>query len=175
MVKADGVIKILDYAGQSATCNPNLQDMDAAGTTFGSISQDLDEIKDAIDPLIIGSIQYAKLTLTYPETGQAAPTVQAARESKWEVTYKDTTPYLGAASTVPNPGFNRLFTMEIPTADRTLLDNNEEFLDLEEPTVIAPAVADLEANIRSPYNRATAQGVTPSNEIVQIKYVGRNL
>jgi hypothetical protein len=174
MVKMDGTIRVRDYSGQKASMNPNLQDMDAAGTTYGSISQDLDEIKDGIDPLIIGAIEYSKVSATYPETGQAAPTVQAAVEGKWEITYMDTTPYLGAASTVPNPGYGQLFTLEIPTADRTLLDGNEEFLDLEDVTVAA-SVALVEPNIRSPYNRATAQAVTPTNQIMQIKYVGRNL
>lgn len=174
MVKADGVILIKDYAGQKSTVNPNLQNMDAAGTAFGSIAQDLDEIKDAINPLIIGEIQYAKLSLTYPETGQPAPGVQAARESKWEVTYRDTTQFLDGTNSIDNPGYGQLFTLELPTADRTLLDDNEEYLDLTD-TVVATAIAGLEPNIRSPYNRAAELGVTPTNEIIQIKYVGRDL
>lgn len=173
-VKADGVIRITDYAGQPSSVNPNLQNMDDAGTAFGSIAQDLDEIKDAINPLIIGVIEYAKLSLTYLETGQPAAGVQAARESKWEVTYKDTTRYLDGANAIDNPGYGKLFTLELPTADRTLLDDNEEFLDLTD-AVVATAIAGLEPNIRSPYNRVAEVGVTPTNEIIQIKYVGRDL
>jgi hypothetical protein len=174
MVRANGFIQIEDYSGQRSSVNPNLQDMDAAGTVFGSISQDLDEIKDGIALLIRGIIRYSKLSLEYPESADPVIDVEANREGKWELTYRDNTPYLGAASTVANPGYNHLFKLEIPCADRSLLGPNTEFLDLEDPAV-EPSVTALEPNIRSPYNRATAQAVTPSNIIVQIKYVGRNL
>lgn len=173
MPATNGSIKIIDYAGVASYVNPNLHDMDAGGTTFGSISQDLDEIKDGVILLIDGVVRESKMSIAYPETG-GAPTIDATRKGKWLVRYLDTTPYLGAASTVANPGFNKVFTLEIPTANRDLLDDNEDELDLDD-TDVAAAIAAIEPNIRSPFNRATAQAVTPSNEIISITYVGRNL
>lgn len=167
-------IVIEDYNGEKSACKPNLQDMDGAGTLFGSIAQDLDEIKDAILTVITGEVRYAQLSLKYPESASAVTDVQAAREGKWLVTYRDDTEYLDGANTINNPGYGQLFSFEIACADRTLLSNNQDEADLAEVTVWAPFVAAMEPNIRSPYNRSAGAGVTPTNTIVSVKYVGRN-
>lgn len=171
MAKSNGAIQVEDYAGQTAAINPNLQDLDAAGLLYGSIATDLDELKDGIIPLMRGKVRFASVSFKFPDTDDPVTDVEAARESKWLVSYRDTTEYLGALNTVPNPGFNQIFTFEIPTAKRSLLDDNEEYLDLTD-TVPAAAIAAIEPNIRSPYNRAAAG--TPTNVVLSIKYVGRN-
>lgn len=173
MTQSNGSIVIEDYSKERSTFNPNVQDLDAAGALFGSISTDLDEIKDAIQPLIRGVIRHSTLSFKYPESDDPVTDVEAARETKWLVTYRDTTEYLGALNTVPNPGFNQLFSFEIPTAKRSLLSGNSDTLDITTGgSVGAVAKAALEPNIRSPYNRA-ASG-TPTNRIEEIKFVGRN-
>lgn len=172
MPTANGTISIEDYNGEKSSLNVNLQDIDAAGTNYGSVTQDLDEVKDAILPLIRGVVRYAQLGVQFPESAAAVTDKEAAREAKWLVTYKDTTQFLGAANTVANPGFGKLFTFEIPTANRSLLSNNRDELDLGVAGVGQTAKLALEPNIRSPFNRTA---VTPTNEVVSIKYVGRNI
>lgn len=182
MPLSDGSITIEDYNGEKSITNVNLQDLDAAGSNFGSISQDLDEIKDGILAVVIGQVRHTTLTFKYPESAAPVTNVQAAREGKWLVTYKDQTQYLGPANTINNPGYGKLFTFEIPCANRALLSGNTDELDLSagagatlrvaligDPTT-APVTP---GNIRSPFNRA-ASVVNPPNELVSVKYVGRN-
>lgn len=173
MPKSIGSIVIEDYDGERSTTKPNLQDMDAGATNFGSITQDLDEIKDAILTVIRGEVRHVQVSIQYPESGAVVSDVEATREGKWLVTFRDTTQYLDAANVINNPGYNQLFNFEIACADRTQLPANLDVVDLA--TGNWPAfVTAIEANIRSPYNRSAGAGVIPSNEVVSVQYVGRN-
>ncbi|MBX3082789.1 MAG: hypothetical protein KF716_14210 [Anaerolineae bacterium] len=173
MPTSNGTITVEDYDGERSTISVNLQDIDTTGSNYGSVTQDLDEIKDAVLPLIRGQVRYTQLSVQFPESAAAVSDKEAAREAKWLVTYKDTTQYLATGNLVANPGFGKLFTFEIPTANRSLLANNSDELALDTGAG-ATAKAALEPNLRSPFNRASA-GVTPTNEVVSIKYVGRNI
>lgn len=171
MALTTGSITIEDYNNEKSVMTFSLQDVDALASNFGSITQDADEVKDAILPLTLGAVRQVTVSAQYPESAAAVTDKQAAREAKWLVTYKDTTQYLGAANTVPNPGFGKLFSFEIPCANRSLLTDNKDELDLDDGPG-ATAKAALEPNIRSPFNRSAA--VTPTNQIVSIRFVGRN-
>lgn len=175
MAKAIASIMIEDYNGEKSVIRPNLQDADAGATNYGSLATDLDEIKDAILTVITGEIRYAQLGVKFPESVAAVTDVQAAREGKWLVTMMDTTQYLDSANLINNPGYMVPFSFEIPTADRTLLAGNEDKVDLSEATTWAPFVTAMEANVRSPTNRSAGAGVTPTQEVVSIVYVGRNI
>jgi hypothetical protein len=110
----------------------------------------------------------------FPESAAAVSDVEASREGKWLVTMRDTTQYMDAANLINNPGYNVLFSFEIPTADRTLLPANSDVADLT--AGVWPAfVTSIEANVRSPYNRSAGAGVTPTQVVVEVQYVGRNL
>lgn len=165
-------ILVEDYDGETSIVNINLQDM-GPGVDYASLESDSSELRTAVEGLIIGEIRNYGISTKYLDSADAVSNVQAARESKWLVTYRDTTLNLLTTPSLGNPGYNKLFSFEIPTADRTLLPANSDELDLTDATV-APIVAALEANIRSPYNRGTA-GASPTNEIVSIKFVGRDL
>lgn len=171
MTASNGAITIQDYNGEKSTVNVNLQDLDAAGANHGSIAQDLDEIKDGILGVILGQVRETGLTYKYPESSAAVTDQNAVREMKWLVTFRDTTQFLGAANTVPNPGFNKLFSFEIATPDRSLLPANEDEADLTDAAWVT-FIAAVEPNIRSPFNRTA---VAPTNDIVSVICVGRNL
>lgn len=175
MAKAIASIVIEDYDGEKSSVRPNLQDADAGATNYGSLATDLDEIKDAILTVITGEVRYTQLGVKFPESVAAVSDAQAAREGKWLVTMQDTTQYLDAANLINNSGYMSLFSFEIPTADRTLLPANSDKVDLTEATIWAPFVAAMEANVRSPSNRSAGAGVTPTQTVLEIKYVGRNI
>jgi len=174
MAKAVASIVIEDYDGEISTVKPNLQDADAGATNYGSLATDLDEIKDAILTVVRGEIRYVSLGVQFPESGVAVSDVEASREGKWLVTMRDTTQYMDVGNLINNPGYGKLFAFEIPTADRTLLPANSDIADLT--AGVWPAfVTDIEANVRSPWNRSAGAGVTPTQEVVTVHYVGRNL
>jgi len=174
MAKALASIVIEDYNGEKSSIRPNLQDADAGATNYGSLATDLDEIKDEVLNVITGEIRYVQLGVQFPESGAAVADAQAAREGKWLVTMRDTTEYMDSGNLINNPGYGKLFSFEIPTADRSLLTGNSDQPDL----TVAPwpdFVTAMEANVRSPTNRSAGAGVTPTQEVVSVEYVGRNL
>jgi len=96
----------------------------------------------------------------------------AQRERKWLVRYHDDSQFLDApANTVPNTGYGKVFTVEIPTADQSLLPAGNT--DTIKPTdaginaAIVTWIAAFEAFQRSPYNGAV--------EVDSLTLVGRNL
>lgn len=167
-------IVIEDYNGEKSSIRPNMQAADAGATNYGSLATDLDEIKDAVATVITGEIRYTQLGVKFDESAAAVTDQQAAREGKWLVTMRDTTQFLDGANAIQNPGYNRLFAFEIPTADRTQLPTNSDKADLGTAPWV-DFVTDIEANVRSPWNNAAGAGVTPTQTVVSVEYVGRNL
>jgi hypothetical protein len=175
MPQANGSVVVADYDREISLTNFNLQQVDAAYANIGSVTQDLDELKDAILTLILGEVRKTNFSVISPESEDPVTNQQAAREAKWLVTYKDTTPYLDGLNAIPNPGYGKVFTFEIPTANRALLAANSDTLDITTALSVGKVAATtFAANIRSPYNRSAEAGVTPTNEILSIKAVGRN-
>lgn len=164
-----GHVTIEDYNGEKTVTSFWLQDIGAAN--FAAVTQDLDEVKDAIIPMIRGKVRSAGFTKEFPEDNTAVTDEEAARETKWLVTYRDTTQFLDVANTIANAGFGKLFNLEIGTAERTgHLVAGEDIADLTDVEVDALRDS-LNANIRSPYNH-TANA--PTQEVLRIVYVGRN-
>lgn len=160
-------ISMEDYDGESSTVLLWVQDVSAVN--FGSVSQDVDELKDAIATISLGAIRDASINKSYPESPATVTDKTAQRESKWLITYRDTTQFLDAANTIANPGYLKVFTTEIPAAKLSLLSNNSDELDLAETTVAA-FVTVFEANARSPYNHSAN---APTIDVLSIKHVGR--
>lgn len=174
MPKANGSVIIEDVSGETGRSNVNLQDLDPTGTNYGSVTQDLDEIKDGILAVILGEVRHTNLAVKFPESAAAVSDVNAHRELKWLVTYLDNTPFLGAGSTVANPGYGQPFDFTIPTPDTSLCVPGSDQVDLTDAAWVA-FIAAVEPNIRSPYNRAVAATVTAVNEIISVELVGHNL
>lgn len=169
-------ISFEDYDREKSSMSVHVQDIGAAN--YGSVTQDIDEIKDSARALSIGVCLSSGFTKSFPETGDPAATVDAQRERKWLVTYRDSTAFLDALATIANPGFNKIFNFEIPCADATLLAANSDEIN-RNAAVVSDVVGDdtvqkvlntLMANIRSPYNNmATA----PVNTLLSCVMVGK--
>lgn len=168
-----GTVTIEDYDGEVTTTTCHLQNIDQAGTNYGSVAQDLDEIKDSIITVIRGVVRKVTLSKSFPESLAEVTSVEAQRETKWFVTMRDTLAYLDVLNAVPNPGYLKLFSFEIGTANLTFLDAHDEDMDVSQ----APGdafLASMEANTRSPWNNNPETGVTPTQEVVSIIHAGRN-
>lgn len=160
-------INMQDYNNESSTVLLWVQDMSAVN--YGAVTQDVDELKDAIAAITLGEIREAVVTKAFPESSAAVTDKTAQRETKWLVTYRDTTQFLDAANTIANPGYLKIFTTEIPCADLTLLADNKEELNLSSGAG-ATFKAAFEANARSPYNHSAS---APSIQVLSVKHVGR--
>lgn len=169
-----GIIRLKDWGGEPTSVTFFLQDVGAAN--FATVTQDLDEIKDACLAFLGGSVESAGFSKDYPEAPNTADGIEAQREKKWVLSYRDDTQFLGAGSTFPNPGYRRVFEIEFGTA--LLTDGTDDFLmpgtDIADMSVTAVSdfVNAILPNIRSPYNHQSA--VTPTNTYIQMRYVGRN-
>jgi hypothetical protein len=162
---------IMDHGRQKSVVSVNMHNP-APGAGLDAIEADMNDIKLGIDALTTGSILKQNLHVTVMEE-ESTPATNSSRENKWLVTYKDTTKNILATPVLGNQGYGMLFSFEIPGADRAMLEPGTEELDLSD-AYVATAIAHIEPNIRSPFNRAAA-GLTPTNEIVSIRFVGRNL
>lgn len=163
-------ITMKDYSKESSTTQVWVQDVGAGN--YASVTQDIDEIKDAFATVSLGAIQSAGFRKEFPETGGFPASPAAQRESKWVITMQDTTQYLDAGSTIANPRYLDYFGFEIPCADTSLLAPNSDLMDVTNQTVI-DFIAAIEANVRSPWNHSAA--VTPTQIFVEGRFVGRNI
>jgi hypothetical protein len=163
-----GFVTIQDHTNEATTVNFWVQDVGAIN--YGSVTQDIDEIKDGILEVIRGNVLQSGFTKTFPENPAVVTDPLAQRESKWLVRYRDTSQFLDAVNSIANPGFLKIFNLEIGTADLTLLQPGSEQMDLESVRGAA-FVAAMEPNIRSPYNHTSS---APSVEIIDVLFVGRN-
>lgn len=168
-------IRIDDYDGESSVVKPNIQASSQSGDNYVSLAQDADEIKDAILTVITGEVRHVQVGIKFTESAAAVTDVQASREGKWLCTFRDTTAYLDSGNLIQNPGYTKLFTLEIPTADRTLLTGNSDLANLADGGVWEAFKTAMDANVRSPWNQAAGAGVTPTQELIEVKYVGRNI
>lgn len=163
-------VTIEDFDGEKTTTQFWVQDMSALN--FDSVAQDVDEVKDAIALMVRGVIREVSITKVYPEDFVSVVNdPEAQRETKWKVTYRDTTQFLDAANTISNPGYGNLFVFEVGTAELTghLLPNSED-VNMADQDVI-DFIAGIQPNIRSPYNHSAN---APSVEVVSITHVGKN-
>lgn len=136
-------------------------------TNFTAKRAAIDDLKAAIPGIILGEIRQTNINETFAESSDPVTDTSAQREAKWLVTLRDVTQFFDVGNTINNPGFGDLFSVEVPTADLSLLDNNTDMLDLS-VTAVAAYVTALEAVANSP---------TGGNEceVVSIRHVGRNL
>jgi len=142
----------VDYGvpGEKSSFRFTITDLSAAN--FVAISGALTTLWTNIAALLLGSPVSRRVVAISQEVA-ASPVTDplAQRENKWLVRYHDTS--------------GRKFTLELPTADLSLLDTNSEFLDLA-GTEAAAFVSAFEAVAKSPSDQ--------SNIVVDsIQFVGR--
>lgn len=164
-------IAIADHENQKSDVLVWVQDMGAAN--FASVTQDVDEIKDAVATISLGDVGAASITKTYPEVaGFPSDDPQAQRQTKWLVTYQDVMQFLDEANTIANPGYLKVFTSEIPCADLALLPEGKSELNLTDAGVVQAFVAAWEANVRSPYNHTHGHTTpTAAIKVTSIKFM----
>lgn len=113
---------------------------------------DIAAYRAGIDGIILGTVKSDQLVAYKTPGTNALPSDQNAQvERKWLVTYDDIQAFFDpGVNAIPNAGFGKIFNLEIATADATLLDNNQEFLDLTAGPGLAFATA-FNNIARSPY------------------------
>lgn len=169
-----GFLSMSDYDAESSAVGFWVQDLGAAN--YGSVTQDIDEVKDAIIAVSLGVVNDSGLRKVFPESFGQASDPDAQRERRWLVRMRDTTQFLDAANTIANPGYGKTFVMTIPsaateTADGPTLLPNSDVADIVGNAEMAALVTAIEANVRSPWNHtATA----PSIDVLEVLLVGRN-
>ncbi len=110
--------------------------------------------RTAIGNITLG--YFASESLIVDETtlsGDAPTDPNAQRGVKWTAGYIDTMQWLPApapANTIPNPGYQKIFTYQIPTADLSLLVSGQEELDLTSGPGLAFKTS-FDGLCRSPY------------------------
>lgn len=130
-------------------------------TEFGAL-------RTAVDGIILGVIAKESLKVFDTIVSNAVPaSVQAQREAKWLVVYEDTLPFFDdPVNAIPNEGYQKVFTLEIPTPDLSLLQTNSEDMIIASGAG-ASFVTAFEAIARSPYGGTV--------NVLKITHVGRNL
>lgn len=158
-------ISILDSSNEVGQWQLNLVNLTAANLTAQQTL--VANLMTATLPLIRGNEQQRSFNIPVRFAVTPPADVEAQREDKWLITYVDNTPFLDApTNAVPNPGYGKKFTSELPTANRTgNMQAGTDIVDLTDGDWPA-FITNFEATARSPY------GGTPN--IVQIKFVGRN-
>lgn len=123
--------------------------------------------RTAVDGVSIGTMQKENLQVFSTILSQTPPTNEfAQRETKWVVKYHDDQQFFDPPdNAIPNEGYLKPFDFEIGAADLSLLDDNQDFLPLDE-THAAALVTAFEAMARSPYGGTVV--------VDSIQQVGRN-
>lgn len=130
-------------------------------------------LRTATDNITLGARIQETVVSERNNSAAATPTNTAAqRENKWLIAYRDVTQYYDAPSTAfPNAGYGKKFTLDVPTADLSLLPSgHSDTIDPAAsglPSAITAYITAFEAFQKSPYNGDV--------EITEIVAVGRNL
>lgn len=165
MPQNTATLTIEDYNRETSTTSVNIGPLTAANYTAKHAA--IDAYKTAVAGITLGEIRKVTVNEVFAESVAAITDVNAQRERKWLVTFRDNTEFFDAGDTISNVGYGQLFKVEIPCADLGLLDNNLDVLALDD-TFAAAYVTAAEALVNSPWG---------GNEcvVVKIDHVGRNL
>lgn len=159
-------ITIRDYSNELSRMTINTVDITAGNITAQLAA--LQTLVTDIGPIIYGEVAETVLKIVTPGSSTPPTDPLAQIETRWLVIYADTQQYLDPPTdTVLNPGFGKLFQVEIPCADLEgdNLLTNSDLADLTD-TQIAAFVTAFQAIARSPYG-----GTVTVN---QIRLVGSN-
>lgn len=135
--------------------------------TLPALLTQIGNFRTAVGNMIIGVPQKEALTAFSTILSQTLPTNEyAQRETKWVVHYHDNTQFFDdPVNAIPNSGYLKPFDFEIATAKLDLLDDNQDFLPLDQ-TQAAALVTAFQAMAKSPYGGSVI--------VDSIEQVGRN-
>ena len=174
-----GFITVRDYAKDTATMYFHLPEITALN--YAAVTQDLDEVRDAIEPHLLGKIVNVGFTRTFNDDAIDITPItdkEADRGKKFLVTLQDMKGWLDALGTIRNPGYGAMFSVEIPVINPAIVTNESDFVDIVTAGDGKDLADALAANIKSRDNR-DASGATPNDttfcRVVSIKRVSRTL
>lgn len=100
--------------------------------TLPALLTQVGALRTAIDGIVIGVVANERQEVFNTILSQDNPTSEfAQRGNKWLVSYHDNTQFFDApVNAIPNDAYLRKFKVMIPTADNSLLEDNDTFLDL---------------------------------------------
>lgn len=165
---SQGYLSFLDHSGESSAASFITGDITAVSLP-GFLTQ-WGDLRTAIEGITLGTIQEEAAYVFKTRLSNTKPTDQnAQRERKWLVTYEDNLPFFDdPVNAIPNAGYRKVFNIEIPTADASLLPANLETEQVDiTGTEMAAFVTAFEAIARSPYGGTV--------NVLKIELVGRNL
>lgn len=143
-------LSIRDWEGSIGTVEINTGAVTAVSLP-GLLTQ-IGNLRDAIDDVVIGVLADERQTVFNTILSQDLPTSEfAQRGNKWIIFYHDNTQFFDPpVNAIPNAGYLKPFHVMLPTADNSLLDDNETVLDITAGVGLALVTA-FEAMARSPY------------------------
>jgi len=161
-------LSMADWAGEISSVSVNIEPVTSA--TIVNVLAEVAALKDAIEDVTRGVFLGQEVTtqLRFNGTGTRSNQEEADRETKWLVTYQDATAELSAG--VPNPGYFKVFSFEIPTANTSLRFDGDTVYTKGGALPAAPwdaLIAAIEDVVKSPYGGDA--------EVLEIRSVGRNL
>lgn len=142
-------LSLRDWEGSIGTMEVNTGLVTAL--TLPALLTQIGALRTATDALVRGVIANEQQTVFNTILSQALPTDQdAQRGNKWLVSYHDNTQFFDApVNAIPNDAYLRKFRVMIPTADNSLLADNENDLDIAAGAGLAFKTA-FEAIAKSP-------------------------
>jgi len=168
MASAGGsaVVRFIDHSGEGSSVTVITNNLTAGN--FATKLAQYQALVSAIEGVNLGTLNQSQLTAFVARGSNVPPTNSAAqREIKWLVSYQDNQQYLDPpTNVVVNNGFGKLFSIEIPCADPSLVRPNTDIADLLLPAWTA-FIAAFEAFALSPYGGSV--------KVVGARLVGRAL
>lgn len=143
-------VRFLDHSGESSTVSVITENLTAGN--FATRLTQFTNLIAALEQVSLGTVNQSTLTAFTARGSAILPvTANAQREVKWLVSYQDTQQYLDApTNTIVNNGYGKVFSIEIPCADSTLVKVNTDQADLQQSEWGAFITA-FEAFALSPY------------------------
>lgn len=159
---------LYDFAHEAGKFLLNIPEISAGN--FATTMSNLAAFETALEGITSGSVRrYAATHDVIVQQGFPEDEF-SHRETKWLVTYIDTSPWLNPpTNTIANPGYSKVFNVEIPTADigAVTFKEGSDHLVMDDSGVVAAFILAFEGVALSPF------GGSP--DVVDIQLVGRNL
>lgn len=166
MAQGQGSFSFIDYDREPSSMT-FWTGVITAGNLPGVLTQ-FGNLRTAIDGISLCTISRESLKVFETNLSRTKPTNKLAqREEKWLVVYADNTAYFDApTNSIPNEGFGKIFSVEIPGADLSQLVTDSNLLNVGTGTPGETFVNAFQTLAKSPH------GGTPL--VLEIRHVGRN-
>jgi len=160
-----GSLTLIDYDKEVAASSFYTGDVTAVSLP-GLLTQ-FGDLRAAIEGITLGVMRQEALKVFDTRLSNAKPSdKEAQRETKWLVVYEDNLPFFDdPVNAIPNAGYLKIFTMEIGTADLSLLNTDTNTMNITAGAGLTFKTA-FEAIARSPYGGTVT--------VRQVQHVGRN-